>query len=117
MSSNIRLNRICQHCNKEFTAKTTVTKYCGQICTKRAYKARIRTQKINKSEIETTTIKAFPIEKIKAKEFLSVSDTCTLLGASRPTVYRLINSGKLIAFRISTKKTIIKRTDLDKLFQ
>ncbi len=29
MSSNIKLQRICQHCGNEFTAKTTVTQYCG----------------------------------------------------------------------------------------
>ncbi|MFA6334291.1 MAG: CHC2 zinc finger domain-containing protein [Bacteroidales bacterium] len=29
MGSNIRVQRICQYCGKEFTARTTVTKYCG----------------------------------------------------------------------------------------
>ena len=29
MSSNIRIQRIYQHCEKEFTAKTTVTKNCS----------------------------------------------------------------------------------------
>jgi len=117
MSSTIRILRICQHCQSEFTARTTVTQYCNDTCAKRAYKARKRGDKIEKSDAETTKIKSFPIEQIKAKEFLSVRDICVLLGASRPTVYRLINSGKLTAFKISTKKTIIKRTDIDKLFQ
>ena len=46
MSSNIRVQRICQFCGKEFTARTTVTKYCSDVCAKRAYKARKRTEKV-----------------------------------------------------------------------
>ena len=29
MSSNIRISKVCQHCNRVFTAKTTVTKFCS----------------------------------------------------------------------------------------
>src|SRR5690554_6590748 len=29
MSSNIRITRVCQFCGNSFTAKTTVTKFCG----------------------------------------------------------------------------------------
>ena len=116
MSSNIRLTRICQHCEKEFIAKTTVTKYCGDNCAKRAYKVRKRNEGIQKSNIETVLIRSIPVEQIKLKEFLSVRETCLLLGASKPTVYRLINSGKLIAHKLTPKKTIVKRVDIDKLF-
>ena len=35
MSSNIRIQRICQHSEKEFAAKTTVIKYCGDDYAKR----------------------------------------------------------------------------------
>jgi hypothetical protein len=59
MSSNIKITRICRHCGHEFVAKTTVTKYCGEDCAKRAYKARIKKQKIEKSEIETQKAKEF----------------------------------------------------------
>lgn len=40
MSSNIRLQKTCQHCGNRFTAKTTVTKFCSDTCAKWAYKQR-----------------------------------------------------------------------------
>ena len=55
MSSNIRINRICQFCNEEFVAKTTVTKYCGDNCAKKAYKQRMRLKKLEKSDEDTLT--------------------------------------------------------------
>lgn len=117
MSSNIRLQRICQHCGKEFTARTTVTKYCSDTCAKRAYKAKERQEKIESSNRQTKRIKEHPIEELKSKEFLTVTQVSKLIGCSRQNVYNLINSGKLKATNILVKKTIVKRCDLDKLFE
>ncbi len=116
MSSNIQVQRICQHCNNEFTARTTVTKYCGDTCAKRAYKARLKVSKIETSNEQTQRIKNQPIEDLKAKEFLTVTQVSKLIGCSRQNVYKLINIGKLRATNILLKKTIVKRSDLDKLF-
>jgi excisionase family DNA binding protein len=116
MSSNIKVQRICQHCGTEFTARTTVTKYCSDRCSKAAYKARMRAEKVQKSNTETKQIKTKPIEELKAKEFLTVSDVSKLVGCSRQNVYKLINTGKLKATNILKKKTIVRRCDLDKLF-
>jgi hypothetical protein len=46
MSSNLFIPKTCQHCGSAFTARTTVTKYCGDSCAKKAYKARKRQEKI-----------------------------------------------------------------------
>lgn len=116
MSSNIKVQRICQHCGKEFTAKTTVTQFCGDLCAKRAYKARLKNAKIEASNEETRSKKNQPLEELKAREFLSVTQVSKLIGCSRQNVYNLINSGKLTATNILEKKTIVKRSDLDKLF-
>lgn len=115
MSSNIKVQRICQHCGKEFTARTTKTQYCGDICAKRAYKIRLRASKVEASNKETHLIKTKPIEELKTKEFLSVRDVSKLLGCSRQCVYNLIKSGKLKATNIQIKKTIVKRADIDEL--
>lgn len=115
MSSNIRLQRICRHCGKEFTARTTVTQFCGDACAKRAYKARIRDKKIEGSNRETEAVMIKPIETLKAKEFLSVREVSALIGCSRQNVYNLINQGRLKATNILKKKTIVRRSDLDKL--
>ncbi|HBY69363.1 MAG TPA: DNA-binding protein [Flavobacteriaceae bacterium] len=115
MSSNIRVKRICQYCNNDFTAKTTVTKYCSDNCAKRAYKARKRKEKINTSNKETIKILNKPVEQLKAKEVLTVSETSTLIGCSKRTTYRLIESGKLKAVNLGERMTRIKRSEIDKL--
>lgn len=116
MSSNIQVQRICQHCGTEFTARTTVTKYCSLRCGSLANKAKNRAKKVQKSNTETQQIKTKAIDELKAKEFLTVTDVSKLIGCSRQNVYKLINTGKLKATNILKKKTIVKRCDIDKLF-
>lgn len=115
MSSNIRLQRICQHCGNEFTAKTTVTKYCGDTCAKRAYKARKKAEKISSSNKETLQIKKQPIQNVKAKEFLTAKDAALLLGLSLRTVYRLINNGTIKATNLGERLTRIHKDNLNEL--
>ena len=117
MSSNIEIERICQHCNKDFIAKTTVTRYCSDDCAKRAYKARKRAEKIGVSIAEIQQIRQKPIEDLKAREFLTVMQVSKLIGCSKQNVYKLINTGKLKATNILMKKTIVKRSEIDKLFE
>jgi excisionase family DNA binding protein len=115
MTSHIRVERICKHCNSEFTARTTVTQYCGDRCAKQAYKARLKQAKIDYSEAETKAIRNEPVAEIKAKEFLSIAETCVLLGLSRRTVFRLLQSGRLPAAKFG-RRTIIKRASIEALF-
>jgi excisionase family DNA binding protein len=114
MSSNIRVQRICQHCSNEFTARTTTTLYCSHRCNSAAYKAKLRAGKVEQSNKETQRIKSQPIEQLKAKAFLSIADTCKLIGISRRTVYRMIERGELITGKAG-KRTIIRRSDLEQL--
>lgn len=113
MSSNIRIKTICQHCGDEFIAKTTVTKYCGDNCAKRAYKARKRTEKIGNSVERTRRIITKPIEEVNAKEVLTVKDVSVLLNCSIRTAYRLIGEKRLKAINLSERMTRVKRSDLD----
>lgn len=117
MSSNIKMQRICQHCGNEFTARTTTTLYCSHRCNSAAYKAKQRAGKVEQSNKETQRIKNQPIEELKVREFLTVTQVSKLIGCSRQNVYNLINTGKLKATNILLKKTIVKRSDLDKLFK
>ena len=117
MSSNIRIQRICQHCGNEFTAHTTVTKFCSQRCASRNYKKRERAALIAQSVEETNAIRNRPIEELKQREFLSVRQVSQLLGCSRQNVYKLIRAGKLKATNILKKKTIIRRADIDQIFE
>ena len=117
MSSNIKIQRVCQHCGNEFTARTTTTQYCSDVCAKRAYKARKRAGKIEASNQHTQQVKTAPIEQLKAKEFLTVRDVAKLLNCSIRTAYRLIEHGNIKGVNIAQRKTLVKRSEIDKLFE
>ena len=68
------------------------------------------------SNIETNRVILQPINELKAKEFLSIAETCKLMGISRRTVYRMIERGELITGKAG-RRTILRRSDLDKLFE
>ncbi|NVJ64632.1 MAG: helix-turn-helix domain-containing protein [Flavobacteriaceae bacterium] len=116
MSSNIRIKKVCQHCGIEFVAKTTVTQFCGDNCAKRAYKARKRKEKINAVPSKDIQSVDFRISNFSDKEFLSIKETCELLGASRMTVHRQIKKGFIPAVKLGSR-VIIKRSEINKLFE
>ena len=116
MSSNITVQRICQYCGNEFTARTTVTRTCSDNCAKRLYKQKQRAVKVGESNKETIAIKTKPIEVIKAKEFLTVKDAASLLNCSIRSVYRHLGKGNIRAVNLSQRLIRVKRSEIDKLF-
>jgi len=117
MSSNIEIQRICQYCGKEFTARTTKTQYCSHACNSKAYKAKLKASKIEKSNTETVKTINKPIEVIKAKEFLTVKEVATLLGCSLRTTYRLVDNGTIKAVNLAERLTRVQRTEINKLLE
>lgn len=120
MSSKIEVQKICEHCGKEFIAKTTVTRFCNQKCAAKSYKQRKKENKIGKAIEETNKQKLLSItelnlEAIKQKDFLSIKEAYTLLGVSERTFYRLMKAGTIQVTKLG-KRTIIKRSEIDKLF-
>jgi excisionase family DNA binding protein len=116
MSSNIAVKRICSHCGKEFTARTTTTLYCSHKCNSAAYKLKIRAAKIESSNSQTLATKNRDIDQVKSKEFLTVKDAALLLNSAARTIYRLIDQGDIKAINLGKRKTIIRRSDIDVLF-
>jgi len=116
MSSKIKVQRICQYCEQEFTARTTSTKYCTHKCNQRAYKARKRAEKVKQSNTETILIKNQAIEQLKAKEFLTVREVAQLLNCSVRSAYYYIENGTISAVNLGQRMTRIKRSEIDKLF-
>ena len=116
MSSNIEVQKVCEYCGKEFTARTTKTRFCSHICNSRAYKANIKSLKVELSKQETRRIISKPIVELNTKPFLSIAETCKLLGISRRTIYRMLERGELYAGKAG-RRTIIKRSELEKLFE
>ena len=117
MSSNMRVKRICEFCQIEFIAKTSVTRFCGDGCAKRAYKARQKSKKMRDSDVVTQVRREDKYELIKSKEFLSVAEVAILLTCSKQNVYKMINRGKLKAKNLLERKTIVRRSDLDQMFE
>ena len=119
--TNIRVLRICQYCNAEFIAHTTVTKYCGDHCAKRAYKKRKQEEKISKTAISVqeqigAVLKREKTSKLNDREFLSIQQVVDLLGSSRMTVHRLTKTGKLRTLKYG-RRVIISRSDVNKMLK
>ena len=112
MTSKIRILRICEYCNNEFTARTTVTKFCSHSCSKKAWKKKNKEKKIEKSNSETSLKLSLHIEKIKANEYLTIPEAAILIRVSRSSIYRIIWSGALKVLKVRSK-TIIFKNDLD----
>ncbi len=117
MSSNIRISKICLFCGSEFTAKTTVTKYCGHSCASKAYKQRKRDEKRtitqNNEFYKSDNIE---VESLNQKDFLSVKETCLLLGVSRMSLHRYIKKGILPSKKIGGR-VIISREQINSIFK
>lgn len=54
MSSNIKVERICEWCGNRFMAQTTVTRFCSKRCAEHSYKERMRQKKMALSNQETS---------------------------------------------------------------
>lgn len=117
MSSNISITRICQHCGIDFQARTTVTKYCGDNCAKRAYKLRIKTAKIQASEDETKQIRDKPVTDLQFKDYLNVKEVAILLGCAERSVHSMISSGRLKAVNLLQRKIRIHRAEVEVIFE
>lgn len=120
MSSTFKVQRICEYCGNEFTAQTSVTRFCSLKCASRSYKQRKRDNKIGRAIEETNQQKILSasdlqLEAIKQKDFLSIKDAYTLLGVSERTLYRLMKNGTVPVTKLG-RRTIIKRSVIDNLF-
>ncbi len=116
MSSNMHVQRVCEECGSEFTARTTVTRFCSEKCAKRSYKKRIRKGKIESSNEETSQKLAQPINTLQTKEFLTIQEVCQLLGFSRTTLWRLLKDRRIHSKKIG-RKHIFTRSQIDHFIQ
>ncbi len=109
MSSNIRIKKVCQHCNKLFTAKTTVTKYCSDTCAKKAYKIRMKEIKVvvsnnqTKNEMLQTISTSRNEDKRVIKELVSIKELTVIVGLSESTLFRLIKDKKFPRLKVGKR--------------
>jgi hypothetical protein len=117
MSSNFTIQRKCVHCRTKFDAKTIVTRFCGKLCNKRYHAERVRTEKLETEKQEPIILSAKMMRPVQGVEFLDTRKAALLLGVSRNLIYELINTGKLVAYNLSIRRTIVLKKDIDQLFQ
>ena len=56
-----------------------------------------------------------PIEKIKDKPYISITEAALFIGVSRPTIYLYLRNGEISAKRLGSKY-LIAREDIENLF-
>ena len=117
MSSNIRINRVCKHCNRVFVARTTVTSFCSDQCAKNNYKRRQREKTIEIDEIDA----AQQISQIKSSrkvnasipginEMISINVLAEITRLSERTIFRLLKDP---AFpRVKVGKRLLFKKDV-----
>ena len=115
MSSNIKVRRICEFCGNSFMARTTVTRFCSHICNSRYGKRKVRELKIEASEKQVVATVAATAKDVIVAEFLTVRDAARLLNISIRSIYNIIQAGRIKALRLTARKTLIKRVDIDQM--
>lgn len=113
MSSNIRIQKVCLHCKKVFTAKTTVTKFCSDDCAKRNYKLRMKGQKVEASVSEARSEMDQLLSggskgnamaaSIGEKALINVKELSVLTGISRRSIFNLMADDAFPRIKIGRK--------------
>ena len=97
--------KICQYCGAVFKSGSSREKYCSSRCMKRAAKERERTERVMVQQKEVAEVRK---KNLVSQEYLSITDMATLIGVSRPTVYKMIADGRLEAVRFSNRIVRVK---------
>ena len=122
MSSNIHIKKNCLCCGNEFTAHTLITRYCSHTCNSKHYKQLKREEKIQEQSSQQKSeqnlgSKIAPFDQsIQIKQFLSIEEVASLLGACRRTIQRQIANGTIKAKKLGSR-SIIQRSEIDNLFK
>ncbi len=120
MSSNIRIKRVCQHCGKLFTARTTVTKCCSDDCAKRLYKKRQREANIIESNQQTSKDVANQVDGLSAhltkvdpfvKLLIDIDELSAITCLSRRTLFRLMKDIQFPRLNIG-RRLLFKKEDV-----
>lgn len=105
----------CTFCGKQFQAHTTKTRFCSHSCNQKDYKLRAKEKRLKENVVsrkETTIPYRDLLEIAKCKAYLEIKDCALLLNVSQSTINRLIRSGELAHFRV-TSRVLIRQVDLE----
>ena len=117
-TSNIRIKKVCEWCKKEFYSQKCTTRFCCKRCAEHAYKDRKRQERKSYTEAQMQKcLHEKAQSEISVKEYLSISEVAKILGITRDGVYKLIYRGVLIAYKISSRFTVVFRKDIDAMIE
>ena len=122
--ANFTIIRQCEQCSNMFESQKRTTRFCSDKCNSQNYKMRKRLElkrDIEKIPFQTQRlrpkVKAFSLELIAGKEYLTVTEVSVLFGCSKDTIYRMIKADQIKATNLSEKLTRIRKKDIESLFE
>ncbi len=110
MASNRQYTKICEFCGKTFIAQKVNTRTCSHACASALYKRQAKDAAISADRARQ---KAQKRAGLKDQDFLSITDAATLLGISRPTLYKFIEQHGIEVNHIGARTLRIRRSDLE----
>jgi excisionase family DNA binding protein len=116
MSSNIKIQKNCEFCGNEFTARTLYTRYCSKSCNKKHYKQLLLEENLKIKESQEN-IKTSPVEILRnsTQEYFEINEAAQIMRVSRRTLYRLIETNKLKKKKVLSR-TVILKDDIKSFF-
>lgn len=106
----MEVRKICEWCGKPFIAHKTTTLYCSHACANLGYKERIRERK---RQLKKTQELLQPRQAAEGQDYFTFAQAANLMGVSRQYIYKLVRDSKLRASRLGTRKSLIRRSDIE----
>lgn len=108
------IERRCSWCGKVFIAHSHGNRYCSERCKSSAKRLRERRKNQTSNPVKDTLPE---VEMLGTKPFLSPKEVAILFAVSLPTIYRYMADGVIKALKMTNNRTVIRRADLEKLFE
>ena len=117
MSSNITIQKVCEFCGNQFTAKTLFTRYCSKQCNSRHYKQMAKEEKAKILGAQLNATETSPTRSLTniEQDYFEVNEAAQIMRISTRTLYRLIALKKLKKKKLLSR-TIILKHDIQTFF-
>lgn len=117
-TSKIRIAKICERCGMEFLAQKQSTRFCSHQCSRMAYKDAKRLERKRNTEARVRThVQEIVQSEIGDKELLTFREAAALLGITKQAMYALVARGTIIAYKITSRLSRIRKTDIDNMLE
>ena len=125
MSSNLKIKKICDHCNELFIAQKATTKFCSLNCARRNYKLREKKKKIKNVNETAVRVLQSGLNGEQKKEvaqqvqissdLIDIRMLATATSLSERTLFRLIKNKDFPKLRIGRSLLFHKETVINYL--